>query len=219
MTKLNKIIQSFFDFIFPIECLGCGQDNHFICLDCLHKIETRVNLPFHSDNIADIYVMTDWNQKIIKEIVRRVKFRYGKRIFYDLQPYFEEYLPKINFFKNSVFVPVPLHKARKRKRGFNQAEILANIFSEVIDIPVMNDYLKRQKNTNPQARLKGEHRKANISNAFVVQKENILNISKDKPIYLIDDVASTLSTLDECALALRQEGFWNIRAIVFASWN
>ena len=98
-----------------------------------------------------------------------------------------------------IIIPIPLHKRRQRERGFNQAEELGKVLSPLLKIPMKNDVLFRQKYTKPQARLK-TGREENIKNAFIVNtNESIIG----KKIILIDDVATSLSTLEEAAKYLK----------------
>jgi ComF family protein len=101
-----------------------------------------------------------------------------------------------------ALVPVPLHPARRAWRGFDQALLLARAASERWGVPVV-EALARTRDLEPQARLDPERRRANMRGAFrVVKPAGVAG----RPILLVDDVATTGSTLLEAALALEGAG-------------
>jgi ComF family protein len=110
--------------------------------------------------------------------------------------------------------PVPLHRWRAYRRGYNQSELLANHLSPMINVP-SKVLLHRVKPTRPQVELGRDQRAENVKNAFQVDKE-MTPVIKEKTILLIDDVCTTGATLRECARALRQGGAAAIYALTFA---
>ena len=75
-------------------------------------------------------------------------------------------------------MPVPLHPSRKRKRGYNQAQILAEEIGKILEIPVDSKSLIRTRKTSPQKKLGHQERKKNLKHAFAVkhtfQSANVL---------------------------------------------
>ena len=121
------------------------------------------------------------------------------------RPHFLHFLSYLWERKITLIVPVPLHSRRKRKRGFNQAEIVAKVLSENTEIAMEAGAVKRIKATIPQKDLGDKGRKRNIRGAFTVQK----NV-KGENIVLIDDIYTTGSTLDEAARVLKKAGAENV---------
>jgi ComF family protein len=118
-------------------------------------------------------------------------------------------------FKNNIdlLVPVPLHKKRKRKRGYNQSALLCNAISRTTDIPVNEISLQRVKNTISQTKFNLVQRRKNVADAFrVVNKKEIVN----KTILLVDDVITSGSTINACAEQLKINGAKEIFAITVA---
>lgn len=105
-----------------------------------------------------------------------------------------------------VIVPVPLHPARRRTRGYNQAELLAAAVSRLSGIPMDTELLARVHNTDRQRALNPQERKNNLKNAFQTSKK-IVQLEK---VLLIDDIYTTGSTADAAADALRRAGVQNV---------
>ncbi|MDD6207376.1 MAG: ComF family protein [Clostridiales bacterium] len=110
-----------------------------------------------------------------------------------------------------VLVPVPVHKRRYRKRGYNQAQVLSEVISRKTGIPVAADWLIRIKNTAPQKELDDQERLKNLLQAFGVREEKTsFYIRKYRSVILIDDIYTTGSTLESCARILKQQGVHHI---------
>ena len=141
------------------------------------------------------------------EIMRRSvsRFKYGGRREY-ASFYAEEILRKCGreaaLWKAEAFIPIPLHPSRRRKRGFNQAELLARELSKRTGIPADAGVLFRVKKTRVQKELNREERAANLKGAFSLGKGTL----PYKKVILIDDIYTTGSTVDEAARILREGG-------------
>ena len=113
-------------------------------------------------------------------------------------------------WKPDALVPVPLHPAREKKRGYNQAALLAAELGKQLDIPVLMDFVERTRNTRPQKELEGAKRQNNLKKAFkIVQNDVKLNT-----IVIIDDIYTTGSTIDAVAQACREAG---VKHVYFAA--
>ncbi len=98
-------------------------------------------------------------------------------------------------------IPVPLHRRRLRKRGYNQAGILAEELGRILHIPVSQDIVYRIRNTRPQKELNDAQRVSNLKGAFAVSKK------KAKPVVLvIDDIYTTGNTIQRTAKMLKAAG-------------
>jgi ComF family protein len=110
---------------------------------------------------------------------------------------------------DTVIVPVPLHAAKKRRRGFNQADDLARHLG-----PRVVPALSRVRHTGSQTALTEHERQANVRGAFVPDRR--WRDWRGAPVVLVDDVRTTGATLDACALALREAGAGEVSAITAA---
>ena len=140
---------------------------------------------------------------VMRESIGR--FKYKKRREYG-DFYVQELLracgEAVRSWNPDLLIPIPLHKSRRRKRGFNQAELIARGLGKELGIPVSADSLLRTKKTSPQKELNDQERKSNLKNAFQLAKDNV----KFKKILLIDDIYTTGSTIDAAASVLLDHG-------------
>lgn len=101
-----------------------------------------------------------------------------------------------------ALVPIPLHWTRRRYRGYNQAELVAEEIGRQLGLPVYSGMLERVRKTKAQKNLNDAERKNNLKKAFKTHKNNVqLN-----HILLVDDIYTTGSTINEAALELQKAG-------------
>ena len=120
--------------------------------------------------------------------------------------------PRISRLRPAAFVPVPLHRTRKREREFNQAEELCRVLSRHSGIPTWHA-LKRIRHTTTQTRLSREERMENLRGAFHAVQTTRL---KGCDLVLVDDVFTTGSTVEECSRVLRHAGAASVRVMTIA---
>lgn len=116
----------------------------------------------------------------------------------------------IKSWQPEVLMPVPLHRKRYKKRGYNQAALIARELGNLLGIPVDEHSLVRTVNTAPQKTLDDKQRAKNIKNAFQVRN----NIVQYKKAVLVDDIYTTGATLDACAAVLKRAG---VQQVYFVS--
>ena len=114
----------------------------------------------------------------------------------------------------AVLVPVPIHPAKKRERGYNQAEILSRHLARFAGLSVAGDALAKRRNTPSQTTLEKDAREASVVGSIEARRVSDL---RRRPVVLIDDVVTTGSTLRECARALNAQGVEDISACAVAS--
>ena len=119
-------------------------------------------------------------------------------------------LPREKAF--DLVVPMPMHWRRRWSRGFNQAELLADVLAARLGFAKLNA-VRRRKATPPQAGLTGAQRRKNMSGAFKVRNADRI---RGKRILLVDDVLTTGSTAAACARALKRAGAAYVAVITVA---
>lgn len=133
------------------------------------------------------------------------RFKYGNRREY-ARFYAEESVRIYGGWIKSrgveVIIPIPVHPKRKRKRGYNQAELYAKELGKLLELPVDGESLVRVVNTTPQKELDDKERRNNLKKAFKIKKDSV----KYKKVLVVDDVYTTGSTIDAVAELLRDAG-------------
>ena len=177
-------------------CMQCGKQIRSMekeyCYDCMHThhyYEQGLSLWNHKAPVnQSIYQFKYHNQR-----------RYGELYSQELVKNFQK---EIRRWNPDVIIPVPLHRARRRKRGYNQAQILAENLGRMLCIPVDSKSLARRKKTSPQKKLGHNERKKKLKNAFAVTPA----FRSVRKVLLVDDIYTTGNTLDAAAKALKEKG-------------
>lgn len=115
-----------------------------------------------------------------------------------------------------IIIPVPLSRERRKRRGYNQSEIMAREFSRLSGIPADTDILVRDRDTAPLRSMDPIERAASLEGAFSVRKGSGEKI-KGKRILLIDDIYTTGATFDECSRTLTEAGAGEVYVMSLAS--
>lgn len=110
-----------------------------------------------------------------------------------------------------IIIPIPLHRKRMEKRGYNQAELIAEALGKTLCIPVDSRLMKRKVNTRPQKELDYRERKQNMKNAFFLKGEN-----RYRRILLVDDIYTTGRTIEAAAELLKRNGAENVFFLTIA---
>jgi ComF family protein len=239
MTK-RTFFSVLFDFFLPHFCINCKKDGDLLCEECLNEIKffTQKNrnvLMFNKGPnlyLDQLIYFADYNNTIIKKVIWSFKYDGYKQIGVIITKYFCEYLRNSNFFNDSnlssyCLTFVPLHKSKLYERGFNQSEIIAKIIAQDFSIICCRDLILRIKKTSSQMTLNLIKRKANVKNAFILNKKvinklfykNKKNRQKLKYIILVDDVYTTGQTMNECAKILKKHGFEKVIGLALAKEN
>lgn len=156
----------------------------------------------------------------MKRLVHNFKYRFTADIAQPLAKLIIRALIKSDFPVPDFVAPVPLHPRRLRWRGFNQSLLLAEIVSEelapLLKIRIL-DILERKTHSRPQMKVKNyRERLRNVKNIFAIKPGSNLAGIKNKTVLIVDDVATTGATLEECARILKSAGVKKVFAAVVA---
>ncbi len=136
-------------------------------------------------------------------VVHALKYRGRFRVGAEAGPWLAEALARHGELAGvQGLVPVPLHRSRHRERGYNQALLLAEGLSAAAGLPVL-DLLRRRRRTRTQWRLGRAARRENLAGALAVRNPGA---AAGLRLLLIDDVATTGASLEECARVLKEDG-------------
>jgi ComF family protein len=227
VTKLKRIA---LDLLFPQRCVGCGREGDYICRSCRQSLLLikppvcpRCGRPQPGGILCPACV--DWQTEIdgirspfifdgvMRQAIHELKYRNLRALAVPLAKFLHDYL-MANPVPGEVLVPVPLHRKRLRERGYNQSSLLARELGRLTGLPVVDDCLIRQQQAPPQARTAsvGE-RQRNVAGAFICRDGRL----GGKQVLLIDDVATSGSTLGACAGALKSVGVASVWGLVMAA--
>lgn len=132
------------------------------------------------------------HRKPVSDALYRFKYQ-NKRCYAEFfaEALWERYEREIRRWNPDVIIPVPVHRKRYRKRGYNQAELIAHKLGRLADIPVDTHFVKRIVDTKPQKELGAMERMENLRQAFDVGE----NTEKYKTVLLLDDIYTTGATI------------------------
>src|SRR3989344_618190 len=212
-----------FDLLFPKRCVSCGKFGSYICKDCFAKIEFidkpvcpvcgrqaiggKTHPGCQGKWRLDGLVVACRYRGPVKLAIQKVKYRWVRDIGKVLTDILASNIWKFDLPSELVLVSVPLHVRRKKWRGFNQAELLAEILAQKFDVGYA-DLLVRQRETKTQVGLSRDDRKENVKGAFglrsaeqkkrkpfdFAQGKIIFEVS-GKNIILVDDVHTSGATM------------------------
>lgn len=237
---MKSFIQSVMDFVFPRSCFICGspfdsEKEAGICPHCLSQIKyikspfcTRCGKPFHSEIITEHLCGDCLTRKryfskaravgyydgVIRKATHLLKYKLKNHLALSLGRLMARHVTYLfSGVSYHSIIPVPLHPARLRERGFNQALFLARSISRTYRIPLDGYTLARNRWTKPQVGLSERDRKDNVRGAFgIVRKDKVA----DGNILLVDDVYTSGNTVDECSKTLIQAGANRVDVLTLA---
>ena len=175
-------------------CGKCGRATvaEGLCLSCKKKppVFTKGMSPFVYENLTAILIN---------------RFKNGERhLAYFFAERMAELLQRQNLQKeNALIVAVPLTEERELERGYNQAEELARIVGERLNVAFDKETLVKTRDTGAQKKLSGKERQENVKGAYHVRKRKAVD---GKTVVLIDDIMTTGATGSECARVLKNAG-------------
>ena len=224
----------FIDLIFPKICLGCNcrleKEQFFLCSECEALLEFlygnvceicgSVKLTnqcrscetntFSFDKARSVFHFN----KVVQNLIHELKYSEMTKTAKYLGEFACEYLSKFQPFKNvDIIMPVPLHKVKKRARGFNQAEFLTKEIAEKMNWQHISNLILRKKFTKTQTKLKRKQRQVNVSGAFVLNPK--FDVAK-KNILIVDDVFTTGSTVNAISKLLKNNAVSKIYVLTIA---
>ncbi len=219
IAQLKNIFNSTLHLFYPHVCTGCGSDlleeDNLLCLTCIHNLPhtnfaTLAHNPVEKDFWGRIPLTAAYSQFyfskefLIQHLIHQLKYRGDTKIGFYLGEIMGKTLLNSNRF-NAVdaLIPLPLYGDKEHKRGYNQAAVICNGISSVMNIPVLNGAVIRQHATETQTRKHRTERWENVKDSFKVIKENELS---GKHLLLVDDVVTTGATLEACGNAILQLG-------------
>lgn len=200
---MRKIWNGILEAIFPENCccIFCGKEalvgQSGVCEECAAAVRRALppSAVFPLDAAGAVFAYSERSSRPVKRL------KYGGERW--LARPLAQFLSPPDDWAAELILPVPLHPARQRSRGFNQSALLAKGMSVRCGIPMAENLLLRVKNTHSQAELERKTRLTNLNGAFVCPDPDSI---RSRSILLVDDVITTGSTMAECARTLKAAG-------------
>ena len=218
IAQLKNIINSTLHLFYPHVCTGCGSDllekNNLLCLKCIHDLPHTgfADLPNNpvekyfwgriplSAAYSQFYFSKEF---LIQHLIHQLKYRGDTNIGFYLGEMMGKTLLNSNRFSSiDALIPLPLYASKEHKRGYNQAAVICNGMSAIMNVPVLNGAVIRQHATETQTRKHRTERWENVKQSFKVVNQQEL---AGKHLLLVDDVVTTGATLEACGNVILQQ--------------
>ena len=212
---IKRMIKEFISLIFPELCLACDEalynKEEFICTACNFNLP-KTNYHFMKQNevsklfwgrvkieTASSYYYFNKGNKV-QNLIHHLKYKGQTELGRHLGKQYGKDLKESVFYHDlDIIIPIPLHKSKLKRRGFNQSDFFAQGLSESMSIEWSSDALKRIIATESQTKKSRFNRWQNVDSIFEIKDPEKLT---GKHILLVDDVVTTGSTLESAAQSL-----------------
>ncbi|WP_053976886.1 ComF family protein [Mangrovimonas xylaniphaga] len=208
-------MKNLLNLFFPKVCMGCndhlGDNEACICLECRHQLPLT-NFHFDGDErvknvlygrvpLQQATSLLHFSKKgIVQQILHNLKYRGQEEVGTFLGKWLGEELKSLEAYQNiDLVVPVPIHKAKMRKRGFNQVHKFGQEIATALQIPFNTEVLQKQAPTNTQVFKDRLRRLETDTSTFKIAGKHKLT---GKHLLLVDDIITTGATVEACAQVL-----------------
>ena len=219
MSLLKNIFADTLHLFYPHTCTGCGSDllqkDLLLCLKCFNDLP-RTGFAQHANNPVEKYF---WGRlplaaahsefyfskgTLIQHLLHQLKYKGDIAIGTYLAELMGQSLLDSNRFNNiDALIPLPLYADKQRQRGYNQAAVICEGLSSVLNIPMLPGIVTRERSTETQTRKHRTERWENVHTSFAVRNPQALT---GKHLLLVDDVVTTGATLEACGNVILRSG-------------
>lgn len=221
MPILAAAIDRALDLAFPATCPGCRTEGQPICAACRATLQPELERPPGvpigvPGEVPPPLLQLEWAAPygpLLRRAIHQLKYGGEQRLARALGALVAERWRRAGRGGNLI-VPVPIHRDRRRDRGYDQAELIARVAADALRLPTAA-LLERRRSTAPQFTLDRLARRGNVEGAFRVVAGGSPAVA-GRWIILVDDVVTTGATLSACATALRDAGALGVSAVAVA---
>ncbi|MDB0040567.1 phosphoribosyltransferase family protein [Algibacter sp.] len=211
------MLKSIVNLFFPKVCYAChnllNDNEDTICMDCRHDLPIT---NFHFDNNDSVQKALYGRAKIengtalfrfekkgnVQRLIHNLKYKDHEHIGFVLGNWLGGELKTLESYKNiDVVIPVPLHKNKLRKRGYNQVALFGQQVAKALNADYLDDVLVKVTNTKSQVNKKRLARWTNSNELFTLKNMETID---NKHILIVDDIITTGATLEACISVLNQ---------------
>lgn len=205
------------DFLFPPACVVCGKiDKNWLCSKCqarVERLEKSCEVQIENKKYEKLLYIFKY-ESLIRKLVLGYKFSnkaYINNFFANMIVKNEKNCKLLKQY--DMIIPVPMHKKKMQKRGYNQTELISEKVAIQLGIENKPNILEKVVNTTTQSKLGGKARQTNIQHAFFIKNDVEV---EDKKIILLDDIYTTGATSEECSRILKDAGAKDVLVLVLA---
>jgi len=222
MVSLRRLASTALDLALPAVCSGCGREGAPLCAACLPALDARRALPGGTPiglpaDIPAPLLQLEWCASFsgpVRHALHDLKYKGERRLAEPIGAALARRWMRVGT-GTEVVVPVPVHAERERRRGYDQAALIAAVTARELGLPVALA-LERGRATVAQFELGRDERAANVAGAFRLRNDVASRAVIGRWVLLVDDVVTTGATLAACATALRRSGAVAVSAIAVA---
>lgn len=213
MAGVMILLHSLIKALFPPLCVHCSTEGSWLCSEASRLITCEKILidPITIPGIDHVFTRGSYDCQPLAQFIQKLKYHYWTGVAEVIDEIIAPLHRFVPITKNTIIVPVPLHRRRLLERGFNQSQFICRSLSRLTARPVL-PLLRRARYTTPQATLNAGERATNILGAFGYNRKQHWPAS----VLLVDDVITTGSTIAACASVLRQHNVQQITAVALA---
>lgn len=214
---VSYMLEFVLNFLFPPACVVCGKiDKNWLCPKCktrVERLEKSCEVEIQNKKYEKLLYIFKY-ESLIRKLVLGYKFSnkaYINNFFANIIVNNKKTFNLLQ--KYDMIIPVPMHKKKMQKRGYNQTELISEKIALKLGVENRPDILEKVVNTTTQSKLGGKARQTNIQHAFFIK--NDIDV-ENKKIILLDDIYTTGATSEECSRVLKDAGAKEILILVLA---
>jgi len=233
-TGEKRIYSKILDFLLPKFCVHCGKYGHYLCQECYNQINfVKTHLcPYcrrpsvggltHPGCLTKYAINGIYSAAFYKgpmrSLIKTLKYHpFPFRVYEEIEIILKRYFTdQERFFpKEAVIIPIPMHPEKKKKRKFNQSQLIANTLQSIWKNPLQDEILIRTRRGRVQAGLSRRQRYQNVRGLFQIHPQK-RKLVEGNSFILVDDIVTSGATLKWCAFLLKKNHAGKVWGVTLA---